>query len=242
MRKLHWSLLKRLYRLRGRFGVYRRLNRTWLLDSHNWIDQQLLIRRPYEVEQIARCRQLVRAHQLDCFFDIGANFGLYTVLLSDEEALRQMHVFEPLPRNIHQLAANLYLNGLDNRVTLHNLALADGNGTLELHVDPHSTGVSTVLPEELHRGRQAYQDRLQVECRSLDDLFSLKGARALVKMDVEGAELMVLKGMRRFLSHNKTVLQIETTPLTLAPVDAFMQEAGFRALGRVGADGYYGNV
>lgn len=242
MKKLHWSVLKRLYRLRGRFGVHRRLNRTWLLDSRNWIDQQLLIRRPYEVEQIARCRHLVRAHRLDCFFDIGANFGLYTVLLSDEEALLQMHAFEPLPRNIHQLAANLYLNGLDNRVTLHNLALTDRDGTLDLHVDPHSTGISTVLPGELHRGREAYRDRLQVECRRFDGLFPVEGRRVLIKIDVEGAELMVLDGMRRFLSHNKAILQIETTPLTLAPVEAFMQEAGFRALGRVGADGYYGKV
>lgn len=242
MKKLHWSLLKRLYKFRSRFDVYGRLDRKWLLDNRNWIDQQLIIRRPYEVEQIARCRQLIREHQLQCFFDIGANFGLYSVLLSDEAELSQLHAFEPLPRNVHQLGANLYLNNLDGRVKLYNMALGDRNGKLDLYVDPHSTGVSTLLPNELHRRQQAYQASLQVEARIFDDLFSFAGIRALVKMDVEGAELMVLAGMRQFLKNNKVVLQVETTPQTLDQVDGFMQESGCRLIGKLGADSYYGNV
>lgn len=242
MKKLHWSLLKRLYLFRGRFGVYDRLDRKWLLDNHNWIDQQLIIRRPYEVEQISRCRQLVREHQLQSFFDIGANFGLYSVLLSDEAGLSQTHAFEPLPRNIHQLGANLYLNNLDHSVTLYNMALSDRNGKLDLYVDPNSTGVSTLLPGELHRRQEAYQSAIQVESRIFDELFSFTGIRALVKMDVEGAELMVLAGMRQFLKNNKVILQVETTPQTLEQVNELMQTSGYHSIGRLGADAYYGNV
>lgn len=242
MKKLHWSLLKRLYKFRSRFDVYGRLGRKWLLDNRNWIDQQLIIRRPYEVEQVARCRQLVREHNLQYFFDIGANFGLYTVLLSDEAGLAQFHAFEPLPRNVHQLGANLYLNNLDNRVTLYNMALGDRNGKLDLYVDPHSTGVSTLLPSELHRRQEAYQASLQVEARIFDDLFSFADIRALVKMDVEGAELMVLAGMQNFLKNNLVVLQVETTPHTLDQVEGFMQESGYRLIGKLGADSYYGNI
>lgn len=80
-------MLKRLHRLGGRFGVHARLERQWLLDRRNWIDQQLLIRRSYEVAHIARCRALIWEHGLTRFFDIGANFGLYSVLLSDEAEL-----------------------------------------------------------------------------------------------------------------------------------------------------------
>lgn len=242
MKKLHWSLLKRLYRLRSRFGIYSRLNRSWLLDNRNWIDQQLIIRRPYEVEQLARCRQLIRDHQLNYFFDIGANFGLYSMLLSDEQNLSHIHAFEPLPRNAHQFGANLYLNGLDNRVSLHNCALNDQSGQIELFIDPSSTGVSTLLPAEMRSRQEAYKTSIQVEARVFDEIFSFSGTRALVKMDVEGAELMVLAGMSRFLSSNLSVLQVETTPQTLEQVDAFMGQAGYRSLGRLGADTYYGNM
>lgn len=242
MRKLHWSLLKRLYRLGSRYGIHVRLERQWLLDNRNWIDQQLLIRRPYEVEQIARCRGLIREHGLTHFFDIGANFGLYTVLLSEETGLKEMHAFEPLPRNAHQCGANLYLNGLDNRVKLHQLALSDQDGCMELFVDPHSTGVSTLMTAESRSRQDAYRTRIRVKTRRFDTLFALDGVRALVKMDVEGAELLALSGMVNFLVHNQVILQVETMPRTQAQVDAFMSAAGYRALGRLGADAYYANL
>jgi FkbM family methyltransferase len=242
MKKLHWSLLKRLYRLRSRFGVYSRLNRKWMLDNRNWIDQQLIIRRPYEVGQLARCRQFIHEHRLQYFFDIGANFGLYSMLLSDEPSLSHLHAFEPLPRNAHQFGANLYLNGLDNRVHLHTCALSDRGGQIDFFVDPNSTGVSTLLPAEMRSRQDAYKTSIQVESRVFDETFSFSGIRALIKMDVEGAELMTLAGMRRFLSDNVAVLQVETTPQTLDQVDAFMGEAGYRSLGRLGADAYYGNI
>ena len=242
MKKLHWSLLKRLYRLRSRFGIYSRLNRKWVLDNRNWIDQQLIIRRPYEVDQLARCRQFIRDHHLQYFFDIGANFGLYSMLLADEQELLHLHAFEPLPRNAHQFGANLYLNGLDNRVSLHNYALSDRSGQIDLFIDPHSTGVSTLLAAEARDRQEAYKTSIRIEARVFDEAFAFSGIRALVKMDVEGAELMALAGMRHFLSDNHVVMQVETTPQTVNQVDAFMERAGYRPLGRLGADSYYGNI
>jgi FkbM family methyltransferase len=242
MKKLHWSLLKRIYRLHRRFGVYARIDRRWLLDNRNWIDQQLIIRRPYEVDQLARCRELIRQHQLQAFFDIGANFGLYSVLLANEPELAQMHAFEPLPRNAHQFGANLYLNGLDNRVTLHACALGDQSGEVELFVDPESTGVSTLLSATQRSRQDAYTTSVRIESRVFDELFPLAGIRALVKIDVEGAELMTLAGMRGFLSTNQAALQIETTTETQGPVEDFMRETGYRALGRLGSDAYYTNI
>ena len=198
--------------------------------------------RPYEVAQLDRCRQLIREYRLTHFFDIGANFGLYSVLLADESELSVIHAFEPLPRNAHQLAANLYLNGLDDRVTLHQLALSDQTGELELFVDPHSTGVSTILEAQSRRRQKAYRASIRVQARRFDELFVLRGVRALVKMDVEGAEFMALSGMIDFLAHNLVALQVETTPETEEQVAGFMATVGYRAAGRLGADAYYTNL
>jgi FkbM family methyltransferase len=242
MRKLHWSVLKRLYRLGNRFSVHSRQGREWLLDNRNWVDQQLIIRRPYEVKQLQRCRSLVREHTLEMFFDIGANFGLYSVLLADEAGLSEIHAFEPLPRNAYQLGANLFLNNLDQRVRIHNLALSDREGMLDFYVDPHSTGVSTLYPVETRDRSGVYQTMLQVPAAPFDGLFVLAGKRCLMKIDVEGAELQVLAGMRRFLANNSLAMQIETTPKTRDAVITFMEQAGFGHLGELGADAYFSNL
>jgi len=75
-----------------------------------------------------------------------------------------------------------------------------------------------------------------------DDQHPLTATRALIKVDVEGAELQVLRGMSRFLAANKVVLQIETTPGTQQAVEELLHDAGYRALDRIGADAYYGNL
>lgn len=242
MRKLHWSLLKRIYRLHSRFAVYDRLQRNWLLDNRNWIDHQLIIRRPYEVDQIAKCREFIGMHQLEFFFDIGANFGLYSVLLSDESSLSEIHALEPLLRNRYQLGANLLLNGLDRRVQIHPYALSDQEGRLDLYVDPESTGVSTLLPTEMRRSSGAYREKAQIEARVFDEEWSFFGVRALVKIDVEGAELKVLAGMQNFIVTNKLILQIETTPETREGVCEILGRSGYIQLGHLGADYYFGNL
>jgi len=239
LRKLHWSLLKRIYRLRPRYAVYRRLGRRWLLDNRNWVDQQLIIRRPYEAAQLDYCRDLLSRHPITHFFDIGANFGLYSVMLSGTSSLQSIQAFEPLPRNLDQLAANLYLNGLDTEVTAHALALSDREARMALFVDAHSTGVSTLNPDGVARQASAYDQRMEVQARTLDSLSALRDTAILAKIDVEGAELQVLEGMKDFLSANRVWLQIETMPETSDKVAAFMHQLGYTPLHRIGADSYY---
>lgn len=239
LRKLHWSLLKRIYRVRPRFAVYHRLGRRWLLDNRNWVDQQLIIRRPYEAAQLGYCRDLLSRCPITHFFDIGANFGLYSVLLADTPTLESIQAFEPLPRNLNQLAANLYLNGLDSRVTTHALALSDREARMELFVDAHSTGVSTLNPNGVTREASAYDQHIEVSTRTLDSLSDLRDTAILAKIDVEGAELQVLEGMRSFLEGNRVWLQIETMPETADKVATFMRRRGYTQLYRIGADSYY---
>ena len=84
----------------------------------------------------------------------------------------------------------------------------------------------------------------RVPTAAMDELVWGQGLPApdIVKMDVEGAELMVLAGMRRFFADNQVVLQVETTDETRGQVDDFMTQAGYRALGCLGADAYYSNI
>jgi FkbM family methyltransferase len=241
MRKLHWSLLKRFYSLRRRYAVYDRLGQAWLLDNTNWVDQQLIIRRPYEVKQLSKCSELVRRKGITHFIDAGANIGLYSVLLASEFKQLKVYAFEPLPRNADQLSANLLLNGLSERVAVYRCALSDQTGMTELLVDERSTGTGTIMGKA-HAGKRLGSSRpIIIQTSLLDDLLDLSGQRVLMKIDVEGAELKVLAGMKRFLELNEVSMQVEVFDRQRHEVRQALEALGYHQTDEIGADLYFEN-
>ena len=84
----------------------------------------------------------------DLCADIGANVGIYSLLIARHAGPAQVHAFESLPGNIPKLRANLRLNRLD-AVTVHELALADRDGLVQLHSsDGDSTASISPSPAE----------------------------------------------------------------------------------------------
>ena len=75
----------------------------------------------------------------DLCADIGANVGIYSLLMARQAGAANVHAFECLPANIPKLRANLRLNRLE-AVSVHELALADRDGLVLLHA---SDGDST---------------------------------------------------------------------------------------------------
>ena len=77
----------------------------------------------------------------------------------------------------------------DGRVHVRNQAVGDHAGARASCFDPGSTGVSTLIPDESHRDQRAYQSVVvAVEAVVFDEQHPLSATRALVKVDVEGAE------------------------------------------------------
>lgn len=124
------------------------------------------------------------------FVDIGANFGLHTLLACDllGPGGRVLAV-EPVPANLSLLRRNLALNGYDDRCTVAGLALTNGSvASVEMTVEPGLSPAASLA--ENFAGI-----KILVLAGTLDTL--LAGVDAipdLIKIDVEGAEHEVLKG------------------------------------------------
>ena len=130
--------------------------------------------------------------------DVGANIGIYSLHAAQILAGKgRVHSFEPVPK-IHQiLRDNIQVNGFleTGTVQLHQLAIADWEGRSEFAVFPSNWGHSTLFPGD----RDA--DRITVDVRTLDQI--LGDARVdVVKIDAEGSELNVLRGMRNVIARN----------------------------------------
>lgn len=144
------------------------------------------------------------------FIDIGANEGFYTVFAARRVGSGGAVVaVEPSPREYARLENNVAINGLTN-VKLARTALGARRGKAVLHVaDPEHNGQNT-LGDFGHAEVKAV-DHVQVDITQLDSLVQDSGLSTvdLIKMDVEGAELEVLKGGSATLERYKPTLLLE---------------------------------
>jgi len=133
------------------------------------------------------------------FWDVGANFGLYT-LLSSRRIGDSSHILaiEPDPRNYFRLYINLILNGLW-RIKTRRLALGDHNAPFVDFISCSQGAYSGLKVADVPGSIR----HVQVRQSTLDTLAEEMGwpEVSLLKMDVEGAELPVLKGGKRFFGH-----------------------------------------
>jgi FkbM family methyltransferase len=147
----------------------------------------------------------------DHFVDCGAYIGYFTLLAATCVGQGgKIDAFEPQAANFARLQENVRRNHLLDRVTLHSMALSDREGTVELyrpseHVDNHGTSSMFPDPEWNQRAGSsaiattAAATRTEVRAMRLDDV--LHSARPkLIKIDVEGAEPLVVGGMTKLIS------------------------------------------
>jgi FkbM family methyltransferase len=142
-------------------------------------------------------------------FDVGANIGYISLLLDSKvgEAGR-VFAFEALPENVERLRANLELNGIHN-VVVTQAAVIDGERQVRFLVGP-SSGMGKA---EGSAGRQeiSYENAISVDGISLDGFVYSRGhpQPAVVKMDIEGGEILALPGMQRLLSEARPLMLVE---------------------------------
>lgn len=137
----------------------------------------------------------------DVFLDIGANIGSYTLLAAGAAGATTL-AFEPDPGTAQSLRRNIALNRLEDRVTVHETALGEGDGTVRF-----SCGLDTVNHVVTGEGNGTFRE---VPVRRLDAL--MDGRQPLMmKIDVEGYEEPVLRGAASVLGgESLKVIVIET--------------------------------
>lgn len=133
--------------------------------------------------------------------DVGANVGFYTCLMGLRVGRGgSVHAFEPEPRNVERIRTNVALNDLEETVRIHEHAVSDraGRSVFHRHDEVHS-GWGSLERHPRHR------EELQVEAVTLDGFLGEEEIDEvdLLKIDVEGSELRVLRGARSALRHRK---------------------------------------
>jgi FkbM family methyltransferase len=131
----------------------------------------------------------------DCFFDIGSNVGAYTILASQHSKCL-VHSFEPHPVTFKYLKRNINLQESSTNVILHNVAIGDKSGVINFTSD---------LDAINHVATNVDKNVILVK---IDSLYNLSLSTCLpiptiIKIDVEGFEMNVLKGASALLENPK---------------------------------------
>ena len=182
-----------------------------LLNPTEHIQQQLFWYGYYEKEVLNLIERVLKPG--DVFLDIGANIGYFSLLAASRESKCKVIAFEPAGNIYEQLRANISLNHLTNITTL-NAAAGEKSEEKELFLSSaDNLGMSSLKQPGNFSGKTE-----MVKVVAIDDWLKNSGLTKidLVKIDVEGGELAVLKGMKETLSKLKPLLIIEINPETLA--------------------------
>ncbi len=146
-------------------------------------------------------------HPGDTVIDVGSNHGLYTYHLSRLVGpAGRVHAFEPVPLNLRILNRTIKVHRLGN-VTVYGKACGDNPKRSTFYV-PLCHGIPQLGGASQHRVGLPFE----CEVVRLDDVITSN--IAFLKIDVEGAELLVLRGAQRILRESRPVILFEAANQT----------------------------
>jgi FkbM family methyltransferase len=168
---------------------------------------------PYVVPQFARFARNSRR-----IVDIGAHTGIYSLFACALNSSCEVFAFEPFPPIYARLVENIRLNGFESRIRSFQVAVSDAEGTGRLYIAPDAT--MCALSDS--------SGELEVPVVMLDQIIPIDGGTGLIKMDVEGHENRVFRGMERVVQDSHPVIIFECNPGgAAADVDEWLRKRGY---------------
>ena len=154
------------------------------------------LKSPRETKLLEKMVQML--HAGDCAYDIGAGFGLYTLFLAHVTGKQgTVAAFEPAPHINRYLKDNIRLNGLTN-VRVFQIALGDCNAVEKLEL----TGSPRLLQSELKQTTHELTETVEVVEGDMWVKNLLLPIPRVVKIDVEGYEYAVIRGLSHTLAQD----------------------------------------
>jgi FkbM family methyltransferase len=175
------------------------------------------------------------------FIDIGANVGVWTLALAAAHPCAHVYCLEPAPATFNVLRNNIALNGLPN-ISAAQLAVSDSASVLTFQLTEKDSIFNRLAPiketaHNLHRTRFINSHTIEVKSVRLDNFCRERSIDRIgfLKIDVEGAEMSVLKGAEYLLRKRAVeLIWIEVEPENLLEMgdsiddlSAFMRDVGY---------------
>lgn len=196
------------------------------LDFLDPVDRTIILNKNYESEELNIFTKLIKKNSITKFIDIGANCGFY----SFKFALQNMDVlsFEPNLDAISKMNNTLNQNKfLKNKIKIFPYGISDMTLKLKMvsmmkhgYVQTGGSGVINDINFKSNKSRKIYDADFKIG----DEILNFNNDNLAIKIDVEGHELKVLKGLSNLLENNKCIVQIESFGKNFENINIYLRE------------------
>ena len=202
--------------------------RDWLIGA------PIAVHKVYEANVTTELRKIL-APGMVCV-DIGANIGFFTMLCAARVGeTGKVIAFEPNPENVELIHRSLDANGF-RHVTVHQVAVADREDDFHLdwHVNTTHSNTAVQTAPSPTAMRTASGEAVKVRSVVIDRVLANESRVDVVKVDVDGWEARVLRGMATLVERHRPVLFTEFCPDLLSSLSQVRPEAYLEELQRFG--------
>jgi FkbM family methyltransferase len=204
-------------------------NFNWCLpDSDTHFEKMLAINSEYQY----KIKKIILDHlellNFNHVIDIGANVGLWTRWLYSQGATK-INCFEPIAKNIECLRKNV--KDIEN-VGIHEVALGQKQGFITLYIEKSESNIGQHTINKDYFGEAALVKGFTVPVESLD---SYDFSPTFIKIDVQGAEMMVLQGALKTIQKYRPGICIECEDPDLTTIK-FLETLGYCVVGNTNSD------
>ena len=235
LKRLYPSIVRRYLMLIGKFKHEIEINDLkFEIDIRESIERKTYFLKKYEEKRMDQLFLYSKKNDSDIFIDVGANIGFYSVLFSDK--FSRVYSFEPNNRNFLVLNKNIEKNQLTNIETF-NFGLGDKKEILK----GHSNTKGELFQTSGFAVSKSSNLGADVLIKKGDDVIQFNNKNITLKIDVEGFELFVLKGLKKILINNFCVLQVEIWGKNNEDVQKFLKLLNYEMMCSIDGDTYFSN-
>ena len=246
LKRIYPSILSRLLIILNKnIFIVKFKNILLRINIQDPIDKIIFYKNSYEEEQIKFLKNYIDKNNIEKFIDIGSNIGIYSLIIGKSFKKIKILSFEPVHNTFDNLNYNIHLNRLTRNIRAFNFGLSNRSGSQKMIALKkknyiQSGGYSFYIPKrKIHKNEiiEHYKSKIG------DSVIKFKNKNIIIKIDVEGFEEEVLYGLKKLLSQNKILIQIEIFQKNFNKINKILKNHKFKLINQIknSNDFYYTN-
>lgn len=208
---------------------YKIQNFYFYLDFLDPVDRQIILHKYYEHDSVSFLESLIQKNYFSNFLDIGSNSGYYSFYFATKFKNLKIFAFEPNIDAFNKFKKTLIKNSFKN-IQVFNFGLSNVNEKVKM-ITWFKHGIAKTNLTLLDSSHDMTNSKIfEINLKVGDEVIPIHDQMIIMKIDVEGHELHVLKGLNNVLIKNKCIILIEIGNEKFDKVNKYLIDKNFKII------------